>query len=157
MKSWLIWKDPGAGKDWRREEKGLTEDEMVGWHHQLSGYEFLLNSGSWTGRPGVLQFMGSQRVGHNWATELNWTHTHRGGMRSSIHFIAWHVLVKCERKVFLVSSHIFGCVCVCVLSFVDCRNYNVVMSRLFKLIFLKRTITVNILRTRIVFFLNFRA
>ena len=39
-KSWLIWKDPDAGKDWRWEEKGTTEDEMVGWHHQLNGYEF---------------------------------------------------------------------------------------------------------------------
>ena len=39
-KSWLIWKDPDAGKDWRRKEKGATEDEMVGWHHQLNGYEF---------------------------------------------------------------------------------------------------------------------
>ena len=40
VKSWLIWKDPAAGKDWRREEKGTTEDEMVGWHHQLNGHEF---------------------------------------------------------------------------------------------------------------------
>ena len=32
-KNWLIWKDPDAGKDWRQEEKGMTEDEMVGWHH----------------------------------------------------------------------------------------------------------------------------
>ena len=40
MKSWLIWKDPDAGKDWGREEKGTTEDEMVGWHHQLNGHEF---------------------------------------------------------------------------------------------------------------------
>ena len=39
-KSWLIWKDPDAGKDWRQEEKGMTEDEMVGWHHQLDGHEF---------------------------------------------------------------------------------------------------------------------
>ena len=39
-KNWLIWKDPGAGKDWRQEEKGTTEDEMVGWHHQLDGHEF---------------------------------------------------------------------------------------------------------------------
>ena len=65
-KSWLIGKDPDAGKDWRREEKGTTE-EMVGWHHRL-------NSGSWwwTGKPGVLQYMGLQRVRHDWATELNW-------------------------------------------------------------------------------------
>ena len=39
-KSWLIWKDTDAGKDWRWEEKGMTEDEMVGWHHQLYGHEF---------------------------------------------------------------------------------------------------------------------
>ena len=39
-KSWLIWKDPDAGKDWGREEKGMTEDEMVGWHHWLTGDEF---------------------------------------------------------------------------------------------------------------------
>ena len=39
-KNWLIWKDPDAGKDWRQEEKGTTEDEMVGWHHQLDVHEF---------------------------------------------------------------------------------------------------------------------
>ena len=38
--NWLIRKDPDAGKDWRQEEKGMTEDEMVGWHHQLNGHEF---------------------------------------------------------------------------------------------------------------------
>ena len=40
VKSWLIWKDPDAGKDWGREEKGMTEDEIVGRHHQLNGHEF---------------------------------------------------------------------------------------------------------------------
>ena len=39
-KSWLIWKDPDAGKDWRWEEKGTTEDEMVGWHHGCDGLKF---------------------------------------------------------------------------------------------------------------------
>ena len=39
-KSWLIWKDPDAGKDWGQEEKGTAEDEMVEWHHQLNGHEF---------------------------------------------------------------------------------------------------------------------
>ena len=39
-KSWLIGKDPDAGEDWRQEEKGMTEDEMVGWHHWLDGHEF---------------------------------------------------------------------------------------------------------------------
>ena len=70
-KSWPIGKDFDAGRDWGQEKKGTTEDEMAGWHHWLDGHE----SGSWwwTGRPGVLQFMGSQRVRHDWATELNWT------------------------------------------------------------------------------------
>ena len=40
VKNWLIGKDPDAGKDWRQVEKGMTEDEMVGWHHSLNGHEF---------------------------------------------------------------------------------------------------------------------
>ena len=40
MKNWLLGKHPDTGKDWRREEKGTTEDEMVGWHHSLNGHEF---------------------------------------------------------------------------------------------------------------------
>ena len=72
-KNWLIWKDPDAGKDWSWEEKGTTEDEMVGRHHWLDGREFSVSSGSWwwTGKPGELQSLGSQRAWHDWATELN--------------------------------------------------------------------------------------
>ena len=72
-KNWLIWKDPDAGKDWRWEEKGMTEDEMVGWHHRLRGAWVWVNSRRWwwTGRPGMLQSMGLQRVGHDWVIELN--------------------------------------------------------------------------------------
>ena len=40
VKSWLIWKDSAAGKDLGQEEKGMTEDQMVGWHHRLNGHEF---------------------------------------------------------------------------------------------------------------------
>ena len=40
-KNWLIWRDPDAGKDWRQEKKGITEDGMVGWHHRLNGHEFV--------------------------------------------------------------------------------------------------------------------
>ena len=71
VKNWLIWKDADAGKDWRQEKKGTAEDEMVGWHHQLNGHEF--GSWWWTRRPGMLQSMGSQRVGHDWLAKLNWT------------------------------------------------------------------------------------
>ena len=74
VKNWSIWKDPDAGKDWRWEEKGMTEDEMVGWHHRLRTWVWV-NSRSWwwTGWPGMLQSMGSQRVGHDWVAELNWS------------------------------------------------------------------------------------
>ena len=71
----LIGKDSDAGRDWGQEEKGTTEDEMAGWLHWLNGQWVSVNSRSWswTGRPGVLRFMGSQRVGHDWATDLIWS------------------------------------------------------------------------------------
>ena len=73
-KSWLIWKDPDAGKDWGQEEKGTTEDEMVGWHHWLNGHGFGWTPGVGDGQGGLV-CCGSWgcRVGHDWATELNWT------------------------------------------------------------------------------------
>ena len=49
-KNWLIGKDPDAGKDWRWEEKGTTEDEMVGWHHWLDGHEFEQSLGTGDGQ-----------------------------------------------------------------------------------------------------------
>ena len=59
-KSWLIRKDPDPGKDWGQEEKGMTEDEMVGCYHWLNGHEFWASFGRWwsTEKPGVLQSMG---------------------------------------------------------------------------------------------------
>ena len=64
-------KDPDSGKDWRQEEKGTTEDEMAGWHHQPDGHEFEHALGNSEGQASlaVLQSMALQRVGHNWATE----------------------------------------------------------------------------------------
>ena len=74
VKSWLTGKDPDAGKDWRQEEKGTTEDEMVGWHHQLSGHEFGETPGVGDGQGGlVCCHPWSHRVRHDWGTELNWT------------------------------------------------------------------------------------
>ena len=68
--SQLIRKGPDAGKDWRQEEKGTAEDEMVGWHHRINGHEFEQTGRWWrTGRPGVLQSMWLQRVRHDWSTE----------------------------------------------------------------------------------------
>ena len=72
-KSQLVGKDPDAEKDWRQEEKGMTEDEMVGWHHCLNGHEF-------EQAPGIDDRQGNlvccspwgRRVSHDSATELNW-------------------------------------------------------------------------------------
>ena len=71
-KNWLIGKDPDAGKDWRQKEKGMTEDKMVGWHHQLDGHEFEQALGVGDGL-GSLASIGMLRVRHDWASELNWT------------------------------------------------------------------------------------
>ena len=70
-KSWLIWKDPDAGKDWRREEKGTTGWD--GWMASLAQWTWVwVGSERWwsTGRPVAVQSVGLQRVGHDWVTEL---------------------------------------------------------------------------------------
>jgi len=77
-KSRLIRKDPDAGNDWRQKEKGMTEDEMVVWHHQLNGHEFEQAPGYGEGQDNaLLSSMGLQRVRHDWATEQQqkrWKH-----------------------------------------------------------------------------------
>ena len=72
--NWLIGKDSDAGKDWRQEEKGMKEDEMVGWHHWRDGHEFEQALGVGDGqKPGVLQSMGHKESD---LTEwLNWWKT----------------------------------------------------------------------------------
>ena len=72
VKSRLIGKDPDAGKDWGQEEKGATEDEIVGWHYRLNGHEWANSGREWrTGNLGVLKFMGSQS--RTWLSK--WTAT----------------------------------------------------------------------------------
>ena len=70
-RSWFIGKDADARKDWGQEEKRVTKDKTVGWHHQLewTGVWATSQRQWWTGKPGVLQCMGSQRGGQTWATE----------------------------------------------------------------------------------------
>ena len=77
-KSWLIGKDPDAGRVWGQ----LGEGDSRGWDGWMASPTrctwVWVNSGSWgwTGRPCMLRFMGSQRVGYDWATELNWKRTY---------------------------------------------------------------------------------
>ena len=69
-KSWLIGKDSDAGRDWGQEEKGMTEDEMAGWHHRFNGREseWTLGDGDEQGGLACYSPWGSR---HDWATELN--------------------------------------------------------------------------------------
>ena len=92
-KNWLTGKDPDAGKDWRQEKKGTTEDELVRWHHQLDGHEF-------EQAPGVGDRQASLACcspwGRKWSdtTEwLNWTETFRGIYSSVLDFIICWVYV----------------------------------------------------------------
>ena len=69
-KSQLTGKDPDAGKDWRQEEKEMTEDEVVGWHHWLNGHAFEQTLGDGEGQGSLACWpVGLQRVGHDWVTE----------------------------------------------------------------------------------------
>ena len=69
VKSWLIWKDPDAGRDWGQEEKGTTEDEMVGWHHQLYGHGFGWTPGVGDGQGGLVHGVAKSDT----TESLNWT------------------------------------------------------------------------------------
>jgi len=73
VKSWLIWKAPDAGKDWRREEKGMTEDEMVGWHHRLDGHEFEWTLGVFDGQRGLVCCSPWGHKELDMTERLNWT------------------------------------------------------------------------------------
>ena len=70
-KSWVIGKDPDAGKDWGQEEKGTTEDEMVGWHHQLNGHEFEQTPGDSEGQGSLAATAHGVTKSQTWLS--NWT------------------------------------------------------------------------------------
>ena len=105
-KSWLIWKDPDAGKDWRQEEKGMTEDEMVGWHHWLKGHEFEKTPGVGDGQ-GCLACRSSCGCKESDTTKwLNW---------SELIYIYIYISIKiiCILCLLLLLSH-FSRVWLCV-------------------------------------------
>ena len=75
VRNWLTGKHPDAGQDWRQEEKGMTEDEMFGWHHRLNGHEFEQAPGVGDGQESLVCCSPRDcRVRHYWVTEPNWPH-----------------------------------------------------------------------------------
>ena len=72
-KSWLIGKDPDAGRDWRQEEKGATEDDMFGWHHWPDGREFEWTPGVGDGQGGLVCCDSWGRKESDTTERLNWT------------------------------------------------------------------------------------
>ena len=97
-KNWLIWKDPHAGNDWRQEEKGMTKDEMVGWHRWLIGHE-----SDWT--PGVGDGQGGLACYSPWdcresdtTEQLNWmTEVMNTQSQSSVQSLSRVRLFKCVK------------------------------------------------------------
>ena len=75
VKSWLIWKDPDAGRDWRQEEKGKTEDGIVGWHHWLNGHGFEWTPGVGDGQGGLACCSSWGRKESDTTKRLDWTDT----------------------------------------------------------------------------------
>ena len=72
-KSWLIGKDSDAGRDWRQEKKGMTEDEMAGWHHRLDGHEFGWTPGVGNGQGGLACCDSCGTKESDMTEWLNWT------------------------------------------------------------------------------------
>ena len=98
-KSWLIWKDHDAGKDWRQEEKVPTEDEMVGWHHWLNGHEFGWTLGIGDGQGGLACCCSWDRKESDTTEWLNWTELNlalvlMGGMNQCNLFLNQHLVTS---------------------------------------------------------------
>ena len=108
-KSWLFGKHRGAVKDWRQEEKGTAEDEMVRWHHWLDGHEFEQALGVGDGQ-GSLECCSpwSHRVRHDWATEPSWVVILGSGTESACSFgflPGENIRVHNQKVFYFQSSH----------------------------------------------------
>ena len=92
-KSWLIGKDPDAGKYWRQEEKGTTEDDMVGWHHQLNGHGFGWTPGVGDGQAGLACCSSWGHKESDTTEGLNWTELSLCHLRIAIFLMEGYKLV----------------------------------------------------------------
>ena len=96
-KSWLIWKDPDAGKDWGQEEKGTTEDGMVGWHHRLNGHGFRWTPGIGDGQGGLACYSSWGYKESDTTERLNWTELNRAPIASVCGVIIAFVALEANR------------------------------------------------------------
>ena len=106
-KSWLIGKDPDAGRDWGQEEKGLAEYEMAGWHHWLDGHEFEYTLGVGDGQGGLECCNSRGRQESDTTERLNWTELNLKGMEHYFLIRIWQSFLTLE----LVSNtYLFFCI-----------------------------------------------
>ena len=119
-KSWLIWKDPDVGKDWRQEEKETTEDEMIRWHHWLNGHGFEWTLGVGDGQEGLVCCCSWGRQESDMTEWLNWTEL------SFEDSFAWGVfdgVLLWNQNPLEHSPCVCVCVCVCVLVAQSCPTF----------------------------------
>ena len=117
VKSWLIGKDPDSGRDWGQEEKGMTEDEMAGWHHQLDGHEFEWTPGDGDGEKGLVCCNSWGHKESDTTEQLNWTDRCKLDYYTLFCFWFSHftcvtfcsslVLILCSFSIFILFAFIF--------------------------------------------------
>ena len=130
VKSWFIWKDPDGGKDWGQEEKGTTEDEMVGWYQRLNGHGFGWTPGVGDGQGGLACCGSWGRKESDMTERLNWNETSLYNLSIQCLFLEyhlcvfwtlsmllatslnclWYILGKCCNYVFQFNNSLFTCV-----------------------------------------------
>ena len=106
-KSWLIGKDPDAGRDWGQEEKGTTEDEMAGWHHRVNGHEFVWTPGVGVGQGGLVccDSWGCKEL--DTTEQLNWTELIKFYLLYYFKFGGFKILNVIEHLSFFIGHFLF--------------------------------------------------
>jgi len=95
LKYWLLGKDPDPGKDWREEEKGMTEDEMIGWHHWLNGHEFEQTLEDSEGQGNLLCY---SPLGHKESDTTEWLNSNNNLFYQYMKLALTHPLINCWQK-----------------------------------------------------------
>ena len=113
-KSWLIWKDPDAGKAWGQEKKGMTEDEMVGRHHRLNGHRFGWTPGVGVGQGGLVCCSSWGRKESDTTEWLNWTENSSGFAHQIL--LSRYFREELKQRIWgrELGSHrvLFSCICI---------------------------------------------